>query len=85
MDFEWADDYSVARCTVPLEGPPIGDPAGYYNGSSYYGGAFYYNSGFFYANRISTKGFAPVGRGPGVYLTTTVQSTQEFDILKIRT
>lgn len=85
MDFEWADDYSIARCTVPLEGPPTGDAASYYNASAYYGGAFYYNTGFFYADRISTKGFSPVGQGPGVYLTTTVQSTQVFDILKIRT
>jgi hypothetical protein len=85
MDFEWADDYSISRCTVPLEGPPTGDAATYYGGSAYYGGAFYFNTGFFYANRISTKGFSPVGRGPGVYLTTTVQSTQEFDIIKIRT
>lgn len=85
MDFEWADDYSIARCTVPLEGPPVGDAATYYGGSAYYGGAFYYNTGFFYADRISTKGFSPVGRGPGVYLTTTVSSLQEFDIIKIRT
>lgn len=85
MDFEWADDYSITRCTVPLEGPPIGDGATYYGGSAYYGGAFYFNTGFFYANRISTKGFSPVGEGPGLYLTTTVQATQEFDIIKIRT
>jgi len=85
MDFEWSDDYSITRCTVPLEGPPVGDSSSYYGGSAYYGGAFYYNTGFFYAQRISTKGFSPVGEGPGVYLTTTVQSTQEFDIIKIRT
>ena len=84
MDFEWSDDYSISRCTVPLEGPPTGDAATYYGGSAYYGGAFYYNTGFFYSDRISTKGFSPVGTGPGVYVTLTVQSTQEFDILKIR-
>ena len=84
MYFEWADDYSSPRCTVPLEGPPVGDGATYYGGSAYYGGSFYFNTGFFYANRISTKGFSPVGGGPGVYLTTTVTSLQDFDIIKIR-
>lgn len=85
MDFEWADDYSITRCTVPLEGPPVGDAATYYGGSVYYGGSYYYNTGFFYSQRISTKGFSPVGEGPSIYLTTTVQSTQGFDILKLRT
>lgn len=84
MDFEWADDYAVNRCTVPLDGPPVGDPGGYFGGSSYFGGLFYFNSGFFYSDRISSKGFAAIGRGSGFYLTLTVQSTQQFDILKIR-
>lgn len=84
MDFEWADDYATNRCTVPLEGPPAGDAAGYFGGTSYFGGSFYFNSGFFYAERVSTKGFAPVGRGPGFHLMLTVQSLQSFDILKIR-
>lgn len=84
MDFEWADDYSTARCTVPLEGPPVGDDANYFGGSSYWGGAFYWNSGFFYADRVSTKGFSPVGRGPGFHLMLTVTGKQSFDILRLR-
>jgi hypothetical protein len=84
MDFEWADDYAINRCTVPLDGPGVGDAGGYFGGSGYFGGEFYFNTGFQLANRISTKGFAPVGRGPGFYLTLTVQSTQTFDILKLR-
>lgn len=83
MDFEWGDDYAINRCTVPLAGPPVGDGSGYFGGSSYFGGSFYWNSGFFYADRVSTKGFSPVGRGVGFHLELTVTSSQQFDIMKI--
>ncbi len=84
MDFEWGDDYSIARCTVPLDGPPVGDASGYFGGSSYFSGAFYFNSGFFYADRVSTKGFAPAGRGVGFHVELTVTSSQQFDIMNLR-
>lgn len=84
MDFEWADDYAINRCTVPLDGPASASDSNYWGGSSYWSGSYYWNSGFQLALRTSTKGFSPVGRGPGFYLTTTVQDTQTFDIMKIR-
>lgn len=83
MDFEWADDYAINRCTVPLEGPATSDSASYYGGSAYYSGLYYFNTGFQLSQRTSTKGFSPVGRGPGFYLSITVQSSQSFDVLKI--
>ena len=83
MDFEWADDYSISRCTVPLSGPGTADTGGYFGGSTYFGGVFYFNAGFQLSQRVSTKGFSPVGKGPGVYLSLTVQDNQEFDIIKI--
>jgi hypothetical protein len=83
LDFEWADDYAINRCTVPLEGPSTGDGAAYYGGSVYYSGSYYYNVGFQFSQRTSTKGFSPVGRGPGFYVSTTIQSNQTFDVLKL--
>lgn len=83
MNFEWGDDYSTSTCTVPLEGPPVGDSATYFGGSAYFGGSFYFNTGFFYADRVSTKGFAPVGRGSGVYIDLSITSSQLFDIIKL--
>ncbi len=83
MDFEFADDYAVNRCTVPLDGPGIADSGGYFGGSSYFGGAFYFNSGFEFSQRTSTKGYSPVGRGPGVFLELTVTDLQTFDVMKI--
>lgn len=83
IDVEWADDYSINRCTVPLEGPSTSDGAFYFGGSWYFGGAYYWNTGFQFSQRTSTKGFSPVGRGPGFYISTIVSSVQDFDILKL--
>lgn len=83
MDFEWGEDYAINTCTVPLEGPPVGDPGGYWGGPGYFGGLFYWNSGFFYADRVSSKGFSPIGRGAGFNLELSVTSSQLFDIMKI--
>lgn len=83
MDFEWGDDYAINRCTVPLDGPPAGDAGGYFGGSSYFGGVFYFNTGFFYADRVSTKGFSPVGRGVGFNLELTIASSLQFDVMNV--
>jgi hypothetical protein len=82
MDFEWADDYAINRCTVMLDGESD-EGSNYYNGSAYYGGNFYYSEGFQLSYRTSTKGYSAIGRGPGFYLATSVSSTKSFDILKI--
>lgn len=84
MDFEWADDYAINRCTVPLEGPSVGDSSSYFGGSAYFGGLYYFNTGFQLSQRTSSKGFSPVGRGPGFYISLTVQSTQLFDVMKLK-
>lgn len=83
LDVEWAVDYSINRCLVPLDGPALADSAAYFSGPAYFGGSFYFNTGFQFSQRTSTKGFSHVGKGPGFYLSTTVQSKQEFDIMKI--
>lgn len=83
LDVEWADDYAINRCTIPLAGPAVGDTASYFGGSAYFAGSYYFNTGFQYSQRTSTKGFSPVGRGPGFYLGFTVQSAQIFDIMRI--
>lgn len=83
IDFEWVDDYSTNRCTVPLDGPAQGDTASYFGGTVYFGGSYYFNTGFLLSQKSSTKGFSPVGRGPGFHISLTVQSDENFDILKI--
>lgn len=83
MDFEWADDFATNRCTVPLEGPGEDDDASYFGGDAYFGGEFYFNTGFDLSYKTSTKGFSAIGRGPGMYLLTSITSSQTFDVLKI--
>lgn len=83
LDFEWADDYSINRCTVPLNGPASGDGAAYFGGSAYFAGSFYFNTGFQLAQRTSTKGFSAVGRGPGFYVSTTITTSLVFDVMKL--
>lgn len=82
LSFEWADDYAVNTCTVPLDGPSLADGAVYFGGSGYYGGSYYFNTGFQFSQRTSTKGFSPVGRGPGFYVSASITSSGTFDILK---
>lgn len=82
MDFEWADDYAVNRSSVTLDGD-TGQQGYYFNGSAYFGGTFYFNVGFELSYRTSTKGYSAIGRGPGFYVSTTIQATNNFDVLKI--
>jgi len=83
MDFEWADDFGINRCTIPLEGPGTGDTASYFGGSAYFSGDYHFNTGFSLSYRNATKGFSAIGRGSGVNVLTSITSTQEFDVLKI--
>jgi len=83
IDFEWADDFSTPRCTVPLDGDTSINSSYYFGGTGYFGGNFYFNSGFSLSYRTSTKGYSAVGRGPGFYVSTSVSSTMTFDVLKI--
>lgn len=83
MDFEWADDYATNRCSIPLEGPGVGDAAAHFNADDYFGGSVYFNTGFALSYKTSTKGYSAIGRGPGVYVLTSITSTQDFDVLKI--
>lgn len=83
MDFEWADDYATNRCIVPLEGPQADDAAAHFNSNAYFGGSFYFNTGFALSFKTSTKGFSAIGRGPGVYVLTSITSSQDFDVLKV--
>lgn len=84
LTFEWGDNYHKSTCSLILKGAPEGDTGIYYGGSVYYGGTFYYNQGFTFANRISSKGFSPTGKGPGFFLTAEVRDTRRFQIDEIR-
>ena len=84
LTFDWGDDYHMPTCSLTLKGVPDGDAGNYYGGSVYFGGSFYYNQGFTFADRITSKGFSPTGKGPGFFLTVEVQSDKDFQVDEIR-
>ena len=83
LSFEWGDDLNNPTCTIVLKGAQAGDTGNYYGGANYYGGTDYYNEGFTFANRVSSRGFSPPGRGPGFYFSAEINSDLDFQILEI--
>jgi len=82
LTFEWGDSYHNPTCAITLKGSP-NNSENYYSGTNYYAGANYYNEGFTFANRISSRGFSPTGRGPGFYFSVEVDSTKDFNIFEV--
>lgn len=83
VEAEWADDFATNRSTITLEGPTTSDAASYFGGSAYFSGLFYFNTGFALSHTNATKGWSALGRGPGVYILTSITTKQEFDVIKI--
>lgn len=83
MGFEFGDDFTTQPCDVPLKGPPVTDTGAYYGGEFYFGGDIYFNAGFQFTDLIATKGYSPSGKGTGIHLSLTVNSRQNFDVIKI--
>lgn len=80
LEFDWADEYNTSSSNIPLSGPPASETPSYYGGSSYYSGEFYYSTGTPFANKISTKGFSPTGRGSTFTMKQYVSTTIRFQI-----
>lgn len=80
LTFDWGEEYNDSTATVALKGIPAGDNGVYFGGTIYFGGSIYFNQGFEFAEKVSTKGFSPVGKGPGFFLTASVESTREFQV-----
>ena len=80
LEFDWSDEYNVSDSTITLNGPPVGDSPPYYGGAVYYGGEFYYNEGFAYANKVSTKGFSPTGKGVSFIMKAYLNTSVRFKI-----
>ena len=83
ITLDWGDDLHQAISSITLKGSPDGDTGVYYGGSFYYGGSHYYGEGFTFANRVSSRGFSPTGRGPGFYLSVQVTGKRTFQIREI--
>ena len=86
MDFDWGEEYSVSTASVPLKGPIVSPGTNFYNSASdpvYYGGTSYYNEGGVAEYKVSSAGFSPAGKGPGFFLTMTLNTDVNFLINKL--
>lgn len=80
LDFDWADEYNVSNSIIQLKGPPTGDTGIYFGGSFYFGESIYFSEGFLFAQKISSRGFSPTGKGPGFILQLSVETDQDFQV-----
>lgn len=78
LTFDWGEEYNESNCTILLKGVPDNDEGVYFGGTIYFSGQIYFNQGFEFANKVSTQGYSPVGKGPGFFLTVGVESTKTF-------
>ena len=87
MEFEWTDEYADTLSVVPLK-DTVTSPGTFFWGSganpAYWSGDYYWNEGGV-LDRVSTVGFSAVGKGPSFFLTTTVNTTNDWLINDIET
>lgn len=84
LSLDWSDEYNVSSSTIRLKGPTVADTTPYFGGTSYFGGAIYFNQGFSFADRESSRGFSPTGKGPGFYAEVSSDTIKRYEIDRIR-
>lgn len=84
ISFDWGDEYNESTAVVTLKGSPSGIDPIYFSGTganaAYYGGSYYYGRGDAYARKISSQKFSPTGKGPGFFLTLTLDTSTDFQV-----
>lgn len=80
IEFDWGDEYSVTSSVIPLKGAPTGSQGVYYGGGSYYSDVAYYSQGSGFAEKISSQTFSPSGKGPGAFVSLSLETSADFRI-----
>ena len=81
VSFDWGDEYNESSSVITLKGAPSGSAGVYYSGTGmYYNGDDYYSQGSAFAQKISSQSFSPTGRGPGFFVSTSLETTTDFQI-----
>ena len=83
VSLDWGDEYNETSAVVTLKGAPSGTSPLYFNSTtspSYYGGSVYYGQGGLYENKISSQKFSPAGKGPGFFLSVSLDTDTDFQI-----
>ena len=88
VSFDWGDEYNISSSVITLKGSPTGSSGKYYSGSgAYYNGDDYYSEGGAFAQKISSQSFSPTGKGPGCFISCSLDTTTDFqvDYIDLRT
>lgn len=81
VSFDWGDEYNISSSVITLKGAPTGTSGKYWSGSgAYYGGDDYYSEGGAFAQKISSQSFSPTGKGPGCFISCSIDTTTDFQI-----
>jgi hypothetical protein len=80
LSFDWGDEYNTSSSVISLKGAPTASAGVYYGGSSYYNGSAYFSQGLAYASKISNQTFSPTGKGPGFFLTVSLETDADFQV-----
>lgn len=80
VSFDWGDEYNESSSVIPLKGAPTGSAGNYYGGSSYYNDVAYFAQGGAYAQKISSQSFSPTGKGPGFFISTSIETDVDFQV-----
>jgi hypothetical protein len=80
VSFDWGDEYNISSSVITLKGAPTSSAGVYYGGGSYYSGSAYFSQGNVFAQKISSQTFSPTGKGPGVFISTSLETSTDFQI-----
>lgn len=80
ISFDWGDEYNISSSVITLKGAPTSSAGVYFGGGSYFGGGAYFSQGNVFANKISSQTFSPTGKGPGVSISASLDTTTDFRI-----
>jgi hypothetical protein len=80
ISLDWGDEYNVSSSVITLKGAPSAFAGVYYGGGSYYNSTEYFSQGFAFAKKVSSQTFSPTGKGPGVFISTSLETSTDFRI-----
>jgi len=79
IDYEWGDERSLSGNVVPLKASSS-DTGSYFGGGVYFGGNFYFGGAGASDGTPVSQGFSAVGKGTSVFVTLTVNTSEDFAI-----
>lgn len=88
LNWEWTDEYSETTNLIPLKDQITLAGTNFFNSQlspTYWGGDSYWNTGGIQVPRMSTKGFSAIGKSPSFFLTLSLNTAVDFDIIKLET